>query len=205
MKSLLRGISLADLVDCSPMNNVTELLNQIEQGDSAATEQLLLIVYDELRDLAAAKMTAERLNHTLQGTALVHEAYFRLMQSPDQQEWSSRGHFFAAAAQAMRRILIDHARRHQVQKRSPEERLVRDALCGNDAALSLDDMLDFNEALIRLEASSSRAAELVKLRVFAGLSVEEAAASLGIPVRSAYRDWSFAQAWLFRQLNADGA
>jgi RNA polymerase sigma factor (TIGR02999 family) len=179
------------------MHDLTQLLNQIEQGDSEAPEQLLLVVYDELRILAAAKMRAERLNHTLQGTALVHEAYFRLVQSPEQQAWSSRGHFFAAAAEAMRRILVDHARHYLCQDRSQAERVVPEAISGNDAALTLDDMLDFNEALVLFEASSPQAAELVKLR--------EAADFLGVPVRSAYRDWSFAQAWLFRQLNPDGA
>lgn len=185
------------------MNDVTQILHQIERGDPDAADKLLDLVYDELRALAAARMASERLDHTLQGTALVHEAYFRLVQSPNQQDWSSRGHFFAAAAEAMRRVLIDHARQRNAQKRTQDEKAIPEKPRETDAGLTLDDMLDFNQALIQLEKSSAQAAELVKLRVFAGLSVEDAAASLDIPVRTAYRDWSFAQAWLFRQLNPE--
>ncbi len=182
------------------MPDITQILKEVEAGQAGATEQLLSLVYDELRALAAAKMTSERLDHTLQGTALVHEAYLRLVGSAQKDDWSSRGHFFAAAAEAMRRMLIDHARQRKSQKRTLREKSPPQEAIEKNAALCLDDMLDFNEGLILLEESAPKTAELVKLRIFAGLSVDDAAAVLGIPVRTAYRDWSFAQAWLFRHL-----
>ncbi|MCA9027547.1 MAG: sigma-70 family RNA polymerase sigma factor [Planctomycetaceae bacterium] len=181
------------------MNDVTVMLRRIDEGDPTATNQLLQLLYEELRKLAAARMADEAPDHTLQATALVHEAYARLIHGQS-DGWESRGHFFAAAAEAMRRILIDHARRRQAQKRrrtasSPDLERLTAAL-----PVTVDEMLDFDQAITRLEAVDPQAARIVSLRVFAGLSVEEAAASIGVPVRSAYRDWAFAKAWLFREL-----
>ena len=185
------------------MPDVTYILGEIEAGDSASAEKLLPLVYEELRKLAARKMAEERIDHTLQATALVHDAYVRLVNANAVQDWDSRGHFFAAAADAMRKILIDSARRRQAQKRGGDrEKLPLDTIVPG-VEVPLDDMLDFDEALCRLEQTDADSAQLVKLRVFAGLSVEEAAKSLGIASRTAYRDWSFAQAWLFREMNAD--
>ncbi len=187
------------------MSDVTLILQSIEAGDPQAAAQLLPLIYDELRKLAEQKMAAERKDHTLHGTALVHEAYLRLVGSEQEHHWNGRGHFFAAAAEAMRRILIDHARQRKSQKRSDDANGLRYDTYVSHVSLSMDDLLDFNEALSRLEISDSQAAQIVKLRVFAGLSVKDAAASLGIPERSAFRDWSFAQAWLFRELNANAS
>jgi len=182
------------------MTDVTRILSQIEQGDPHATEQLLPLVYDELRRLAAQKMAGERPDHTLQATALVHEAYARLVGSVSTTGWQDRRHFFLAAADAMRKILIESARRRRAEKRGGDrDRVPLDSVVPG-AEMPLDDMLDLDEALARFEREDPAAARLVKLRIFAGLSVEEAAQSLGIATRSAYRDWSFAQAWLFRAL-----
>jgi RNA polymerase sigma factor (TIGR02999 family) len=186
------------------MSDVTRILSMIESGDQQASDELLPLVYDELRKLAAARMANERPDHTLQATALVHDAYVRLVGSSSGAEWKNRSHFFAAAAEAMRKILIDSARRRQTQKRGGDLEKVPldDIALGTE--VPLDDMLDFDEALSRLEGADPDAAQLVKLRVFAGLSVEEAAESLGVAARTAYRDWSFAQAWLYRELR-DGS
>lgn len=185
------------------MSDVTLILHQIEGGDPSAAEKLLPLVYAELRKLAAARMSAESSDHTLQATALVHEAYVRLVDGQESLHWNSRGHFFGAAAEAMRRILVDSARRRYAQKRGAPTEIAPDAPYLPDVPLSLDDMLDFDDALLRLEALDREAAQLVSRRVFAGLTVEEAAASLGIPDRTAYRSWAFAKAWLFRELNRD--
>jgi RNA polymerase sigma factor (TIGR02999 family) len=186
------------------MSDITQILGEIEAGTPGAADELLGLVYDELRALAATKMMSERLDHTLQGTALVHEAYLRLFQHPRSQNWASRGYFFAAAAEAMRRVLIDYARQRNAEKRNRDEAPRPFERLKSDAAISLDDMLDFDHLLVKLEEESPQIASLVKLRVFAGLSVAEAADVVGIPTRSAYRDWAFAQTWLFHHLNPRG-
>jgi RNA polymerase sigma factor (TIGR02999 family) len=180
------------------MSDVTRLLNAIHEGDTQATAELLPIVYDELRRLARAHMANERAEHTLQATALVHEAYLRLVDDAHSQ-WDGRSHFFAAAAEAMRRILIEHARRKNAQKRGGDHERVdlHDDLpaivspCDN-----IDDLLALNDALDRLAAADPPKAELVKLLYFAGLNLEEAAAAQGISRTTAYRHWLFARAWL---------
>jgi RNA polymerase sigma factor (TIGR02999 family) len=183
------------------MKPLTCILSAIEQGDPQAAEELLPLVYDELRKLAAQKLAQEQPGQTLQATALVHEAYLRLIGSDPGRSWANRGHFFAAAAEAMRRILVDRARARKRLKRGGDARRQRLDLEGlvHDDALP-DDLIDLDEALTRLSAVDPRGAELVKLRLFAGLSLDEAAAVLGIVRRTAERDWAFARAWLFRQL-----
>lgn len=182
------------------MSDVTHILSAIEQGEPHAAEQLLPLVYDELHKLAAEKMARERPGQTLQTTALVHEAYLRLVDVERAQHWNSRGHFFAAAAEAMRRILVEQARRKQSKKRGGE--LVRVALPEEiaDAQPRRDDLLALDEALDRLERHDSQAAGLVKLRYFAGLSHQEAAESLGLSRGAADRLWALARAWLHREL-----
>jgi RNA polymerase sigma factor (TIGR02999 family) len=180
------------------MSEVTRLLQAIERGDSRATEELLPVVYEELRRLARAHMANERSEHTLQATALVHEAYLRLV-SDDDARWDNRGHFFAAAAEAMRRILIEHARSKKAAKRGGNQERV--ALDGEIPAIAspcdnVDDLLALDEALERLAAEAPDKAQLVKLLFFAGLNLEEAAAAQGISRSSAYRHWLFARAWL---------
>ncbi len=182
------------------MSDVTQILQQIESGDPSAAEQLLPLVYDELRKLAASRMASESPDHTLQATALVHEAYIRLVDVEAAKGWNSRGHFFAAAAEAMRRILVDSARRKASRKRGGE--FVRQDLHGIEQAESAisDDVLAVDEALSELATVDSVAAELVKLRYFGGLTVEEAAEALEISARTADRTWTFARSWLFRKL-----
>ena len=178
------------------MNDVTRILSAIEQGDPKAAEQLLPLVYDELRRLAAQKLAHEPPGQTLQATALVHEAYLRLVGPDDAQDWEGRGHFFAAAAEAMRRILVDSARRRGRQKRGggrPRVDLLEADLTVDDPP---DEVLAVDEALGRLGAEDPQAAALVKLRYFAGLTVEEAAASLGMSRATAYRHWAYARAWV---------
>jgi len=179
------------------MHNVTLILAAIEQGDPHATEQLLPLVYNELRRLAAQKMAQESPDHTLQATALVHEAYLRLVDVGVGQQWNSRGHFFAAAAEAMRRILIERARR---KARGDGERVPLP-----DLALALpidtDDFLAVDEALTQLELRDRLAAQLVKLRFFAGLTMNQAADALGLPLRTAERNWTYARTWLQRALS----
>jgi RNA polymerase sigma factor (TIGR02999 family) len=169
------------------MTEVTRILSAIEHGDPSAAEQLLPLVYDELRKLAAAKLAQEKPGHTLEATALVHEAYLRLV---GDQQFADRRHFFAAAAQAMRRILIDSARRKQLVARIDIEGLQL-AARGQDARL-----LELHDALDRLATEEPTAARVVEARVFAGLSVAEAAAALGLSRATAYREWAFARAWL---------
>jgi RNA polymerase sigma factor (TIGR02999 family) len=185
------------------MTEVTQILSQIEQGDPSAAEQLLPLVYDELRKLAAAKLAHERPGQTLQATALVHDAYIRLVDVEQAQHWDSRQHFFAAAAEAMRRILVETARRKKRIKHGGD--LERIELDGEQLAVELpvDDLLAIDEALEQLEASDEQSARLVKLRYFAGLSVEDAAELLGISPRTAYRDWSYARAWMYRRLGGE--
>ena len=183
------------------MNDVTRILSAIEHGDPQAAEQLLPLVYDELRKLAAQKLAREKPGQTLQATALVHEAYLRLVGEEQAQHWSSRGHFFAAAAEAMRRILIEAARRKRTAKAGGrwQRHEILDAELAVDS--SGDDLFAVDEALSRLSAAHPRAARLVHLRFFLGMTLEEAAGQLGLEARTAYRDWAYARAWLRRELD----
>ena len=186
------------------MNDVTGVLSAIEQGDPQAAEQLLPLVYDELRKLAAQKLAQEKLGQTLQATALVHEAYLRLVDTEKVQCWESRGHFFAAAAEAMRRILVNRARDKRRLKRGGDwERVELEDLAIAQEAGSLD-MLALDEALEGLAREEPACAELVKLRFFAGLTQEEAALGLGVTRRTANRYWAFARAWLRQSLGGAG-
>jgi RNA polymerase sigma factor (TIGR02999 family) len=179
-----------------PMSAVTHILDAIERGDPTAAEQLLPLVYDELRRLAALKLAREAPGLTLQATALVHEAYLRLVGTDQAHGWDSRGHFFAAAAEAMRRILVENARRRKRQKRGGGR--ARAELLEADLAVlePPNEVLAIDEALVRLAAEDPQAAELVKLRYFAGLSTEEAAQALGLSRATAYRHWAYARAWV---------
>jgi RNA polymerase sigma factor (TIGR02999 family) len=182
------------------MSEVTRILSAIEQGDPKAAAQLLPLVYDELRKLAAQRLAQENPGQTLQATALVHEAYLRLVGEPTAQPWNSRGHFFAAAAEAMRRILVDNARRKRSRKRGGDrQRIDLDLLAAAPPPLH-DDLLDLDEALSQLAAADPQAAELVKLRYFAGLTVPEAAAVLDVAPRTADCLWAYARAFLLRAL-----
>ena len=183
------------------MSEVTRILNAIQQGNPEAAGELLPLVYEELRRLAAYKMAGEASGHTLQPTALVHEAWLRLG-GANQQSWENRAHFFSAAAEAMRRILVDHARKKQSLKRGAgveHEEL-------NESVLALtapaDELLAVHEALDKLAQEDAPAAELVKLRYFVGMTMEEAAAALGLAPRSAERLWTFARVWLRREIRA---
>jgi RNA polymerase sigma factor (TIGR02999 family) len=185
------------------MSDVTRILSAIEQGDPHAASQLLPLVYDELRRLAAQKLAHEAPGQTLQATALVHEAYLRLVGVEKAQHWDSRRHFFAAAAEAMRRILVDQARRKKSERRGGNRlRLeVTEALPTARAREESDRILAIHEALTVLASEMPRKAELVKLRFFAGMTLEEAAAALGIAVPTAKRDWAAARVWLYRRLS----
>ena len=182
------------------MSEVTKILSQIESGDPSAAEELLPIVYDELRKLAAQKMTQEKPGQTLQATALVHEAYIRLVDVEKAQHWNSRGHFFGAAAEAMRRILVEQARRKRSLKAGGDYEQV--ALSGVEPEIggSEFDLLALNEALDRLAVKDPRAAELVKLRFFAGLTNQQAAGVVGVSVATAENDWAYAKCWLRMEL-----
>jgi RNA polymerase sigma factor (TIGR02999 family) len=187
------------------MTEVTHILSAIEHGDSAAAEQLLPLVYDELRKLAAQRLAQEGPGQTLQATALVHEAYVRLVRSGEgaegeAQRWDSRGHFFAAAAEAMRRILIDRARQKRAEKRGGgRKRLDIDAV-DLVTQTTPDQLVALDDALARLAGEDPAAARLVELRYFAGLSVDEAGQALGMSTATAYRHWNYARAWLHSQL-----
>jgi len=178
------------------MSDVTRILEAIDTGDASATEDLLPLVYDELRQLAAQKLSHEKPGQTLQATALVHEVYIRLVNIEQPHDWNGRGHFFAAAAEAMRRILVEQARHKHTQKAGgvrvelPELELIPAV-----AAPQLD-LLALDEALEQLEATDQRKAELVKLRFFAGLTIKQAAAVLGISTSTADNDWAYAKTWL---------
>ena len=179
------------------MADVTQILAAIEQGDPHAPEQLLPLVYDELRRLAAEKLAHEQPGHTLQATALVHEAYLRLLGGKPTQDWDGRRHFFAAAAEAMRRILIDRARHKQTQKAGGRRRRLE--IDDIEPVLEEEDgdrLLVLDEALRQLEAEDPRKADLVKLRFFAGLTAERAAAALGVSTSTAEKDWAYARSWL---------
>ena len=182
------------------MTEVTRILSAIDRGEVKASEQLLPLVYDELRRLAAGMMAQERPGETLQPTALVHEAYLRLVGASGEANWNSRGHFFAAAAEAMRRILVDSARRKQRVRHGGGRR--RFDVHKFDAAEPgrPEFTLSLNDALDQLASEEVTVAELVKLRYFAGLTIEESASALGISVRTANRHWVYAKAWLYQQL-----
>jgi len=184
-------------------SDVTQILSQIEHGDPSAADQLLPLVYEELRRLAAARLAEEKPGQTLQATALVHEAYLRLVDVQQAQHWDSRGHFFAAAAEAMRRILLNRARDRQRLKRGGGLR----RLDLDQVQIALDtpdeDLIALDEALDRLAAMDPVCCQLVKLRFFAGLSLRQAAESLGMARRTADRHWAFARAWLYDQLQGD--
>lgn len=178
------------------MSDVTRILLEIDKGDSDAAEKLLPVVYKELRRLAAQKLAQEKPGQTLQATSLVHEAYLRLVDVDQQQKWDSRGHFFSAAAEAMRRILIENARRKGRLKHGGNLQRVDLAEAGVFARANSEELLAVDEALAKLEKEDATAAELVKLRYFAGLSIEEASDCLGIARATAYRQWNYARAWL---------
>jgi len=188
--------------DNDAMSDVTRILSQIESGDPSAAEQLLPLVYDELRRLAAVKLAQERPGQTLQATALVHDAYLRLVDVERAQHWDSRGHFFAAAAESMRRILIDQARQKLSDRGGGGWQRCELSDADRVSLPVNDDLLDLDDALTRLAAIDLPAAEMVKLRVFAGMTVEEAAALQGVSVRTAKRNWAYARAWLGRELTA---
>jgi len=185
------------------MSDVTQILGQIEAGDGQAAEQLLPLVYNELRKLAAAKMAQEAPGQTLQPTVLVHEAYLRLVDTEQAQHWNGRGHFFAAAAEAMRRILVENARRKRRGRHGGDWNRVDLDDVQTTTALLPDNLLALNDAIDALAEHDQPAAQLVKLRYFAGLSLEQAAKTLGLSRTSAYRQWTYAKAWLFRCVSDD--
>ena len=183
------------------MSDVTQILQQIESGDPSATEQLLTLVYGELRRLAAARMAQEAPDHTLQATALVHEAYLRLVDADRPTAWDSRGHFFAAAAEAMRRILVESARRKRSLKHGGH---LNRSDANLDAVAAFDgssEVLAINEALSRLADEYPAVAQLVELKYFAGLTVDEAARTMEISARTAHRYWAYARAWLHKEVD----
>ena len=178
------------------MSDVTQILSKIESGDQQASADLLPLVYDELRKLAASRMASERPEHTLQATALVHEAYVRLVDVKRVQHWNSRGHFFAAAAEAMRRILVESARKKGAAKRGGDvQRVDIEEAVGQTIDHKPQQILELSDSLDRLAEDDSDSAELVKLRVFAGLSVVDAGKMLGLSQSAAYKTWDFACAW----------
>lgn len=178
------------------MNDVTRILEAIERGDVHAAERLLPLVYDELRKLAAHRLAHEKPGQTLQATALVHEAYLRLVTGEDARRWEHRGHFFAAAAEAMRRILVENARRKKRLKRGGDRRRLDLDEVADQAERADERLLAIHEALDALDREDPQAAQIVKLRFFAGLSVTDAADALGISRASAYEQWAYARAWL---------
>ena len=185
------------------MNDVTRILSAIEQGDSKAAAALLPLVYDELRKLADRRLAQEKPGQTLQATALVHEAYLRLVGEPDTRRWAGRGHFFAAAAEAMRRVLVEAARRKRRIKRGGDwRRIDLEEACPIIPPPHVD-LIALDEALSRLAARDPMRADLVKLRFFAGLTMPEAAAALNISLATAERYWTFAKSWLYAELADD--
>jgi RNA polymerase sigma factor (TIGR02999 family) len=186
------------------MSDVTRILNAIEQGNAKATDELLPVVYEELRLLAAQKLSRERPGQTLEATALVHEAYLRLV-GDGSQKWENRGHFFAAAAEAMRRILVERARRRRSAARGVvvENACLEPVMLGTQRIVSSDDIVALDAALARFIEIDPQKAELVKLRFFAGLTTEQAALALGISRNTANRYWAYARAWLRLELHRD--
>ncbi len=178
------------------MNHVTRILNAIEHGDPTATDQLLPLVYQELRKLAAAKLSKEKPGQTIQATVLVHEAYLRLLGSDVEMHWNGRGHFFGAAAKAMQRILVENARRKQRLKAGGEHQRVQLSEVAIEDHGSAVDVLAVDEALEKLERLDHRKAELVRLRFFAGLTLAEAARAIGVSSATADNDWAYAKTWL---------
>jgi RNA polymerase sigma factor (TIGR02999 family) len=186
------------------MSEVTRILASIEQGDPTAAEQLLPLLYQELRRLAAQKLAREKPGQTLDATALVHEAYLRLAGAEETRHWNSRGHFFAAAAEAMRRILVERARKKRRAKRGGKFRRLDVDAAALATQVAPDQLLAIDEALTKLAQEDPTAAQLVQLRYFAGLTVEEAGKSLGISTTTAYRHWNYARAWLHSELLGAG-
>jgi RNA polymerase sigma factor (TIGR02999 family) len=185
------------------MSDVTRILSAIEAGDPHAAEQLLPLVYEELRQLASQKMAQEKPGQTLQATALVHEAYLRLVGGEAASHWNSRGHFIAAAAEAMRRILVDNARRKQTEKHGGKRKRLDFSQAEPISQADPEEVLDLDEALTILAGEDPEAAKVAKLRLFAGLSVEEAAQALGASRAHAYRQWTYARAWLQARLRLE--
>jgi RNA polymerase sigma factor (TIGR02999 family) len=206
MRAQARGRNIPldfSIIGVSSMSEVTRVLSAIDQGDPRAAEQLLPLVYQELRQLAAQKLAQEKPGQTLQATALVHEAYLRLVDVERAQHWNSRGHFFMAAAEAMRRILVENARRKRSLKRGgrrERQELDEEAL---EAPQVPDELIALDEALCQLAVTDVKAAELVKLRYFTGLTVPQAAEMLGISPRTADLLWAFARAWLLRKIDGE--
>src|SRR5262249_45484132 len=184
------------------MSAVTEILSAVEQGDPHAAGRLLPLVYDELRRLAAQRLAREKPWQTLEATALVHEAYLRLVDTEEARHWNSRGHFFAAAAEAMRRILVERARHKRSLKAGGDRQRQDVARPGRARPEPGVDLLELNDVLEKLEQQDSRKAELVKLRFFAGLTIEQAAQALGISTSTADNDWAYARCWLRLELQA---
>ena len=182
------------------MTHVTQILSQIDEGDPSAAEKLLPLVYDELRKLAAAKLTNEKPGQTLQPTVLVHEAYLRLVSADQPQQWNGRGHFFGAAAEAMRRILVENARRKQAKKHGGQMKRVELDVASATTEAPREDLLALDEALTWLEQQWPDKAKLVKLRYFAGLTIPEASRAMKISTATAERHWRFARAWLHSRL-----
>ena len=186
------------------MAEITHILSKLEQGDPSAADQLLPLVYEELRRLAASKLSNEKPGQTLQATALVHDAYLSLVNADDQQHWDGRGHFFAAAAEAMRRILVDSARR-KARLKHGGQMIKRDVDDLEIVAPEIhEDLVSLDQALTRLESVDPISVQLVHLRYFSGLSNADAAGLMGISPRTADRVWSFARAWLHREISVDG-
>jgi RNA polymerase sigma factor (TIGR02999 family) len=185
------------------MTDVTRILHQIEAGDPSAAKQLLPLVYDELRKLAATKLANEKPGQTLQATALVHEAYVRLLDGEPEQRWDGRGHFFSAAAEAMRRILVESARKKQSLRRGGSAKRLPLEMVEPSILTPDQNLLELDEALARLERLDRMKADLVKLRYFAGLTIPQAAEALGVSTTTANRYWAYARAWLYEELKSD--
>ena len=200
--TIIKGLLM---VGATPMTEVTRILCEIEGGDGQAAERLLPLVYDELRKLAAQKMAQERPGQTLDATALVHEAYVRLVDVDKTQRWASRGHFFSAAAEAMRRILVENARKKRSLKRGGGQQRVELTEFHLDREAVAEDLVAIDEALEKLAAEDPAKATLVKLRYFAGLSTQEAADAMGISRATACRYWTYARTWLYCELRDSGS